>query len=393
MVYISSDGSIGKKPQSRNPLLRAKTRLLSTSPQTAIIIATIAILCSKSSFFDFGPLANGKIPATKRGPSEHWSFIENNLGFVRTMTKPLHHKTKATSKEGKKRLQDLEMMGFIDDVDFGGPDGHVAESTSLVDLEEIRVTRCSTSQSAVTAYMCGAEKALDSDAALGLYERKMWNFGTASFRGYLKCRHDQGEQNGNHRRSVYRLRIGCKDSLAGYSHAFSIVSQPDGTYFWLQSFIGHYSLSTWMKKKDDTKESGLAGVLTYDELMAKLDAVDRLMNINDWTPEANDNYLDLFNVDKTLERVSGNHGMQLKKWDPDHRLDQFTWDEACEYPLPEGYELEGKSDTDTFEHVDSSPFGDTCSALLLSSIFNHLKLATGDLTASAKDSGISGTEI
>ena len=149
----------------------------------------------------------------------------------------------------------------------------------------------------------------------------------------MECRHKQGvENNGTHHRSVFRLGVGCKDNMAGYSHAFSIVGQPDGTYYWLQSYIGHYSLSTWMKKADYGKQSSLAGVLTYDELMIKLDTVDRLMSIDSWSSQANADYLDLFNVDKDLLAASGNRGRKIKQWTEDHRLSSFVWDEACEYP-------------------------------------------------------------
>ena len=153
--------------------------------------------------------------------------------------------------------------------------------------------------------------------------RKSPNVGTNAYREYLACRFYEGVEKGSHRRSVYRLGVGCKDSMAGMSHAWIVVAQPDGTFYWLQSFISHYSLATWMKKKDSSTESGVAGVLTFDELMGKLDAIERLMSITSWTSEANRDYQDLFNVDKNLESA---------KWKEDWRLDYFSWDEACEYP-------------------------------------------------------------
>jgi hypothetical protein len=146
--------------------------------------------------------------------------------------------------------------------------------------------------------------------------------------------------------------------MAGYSHAFSIVAQPDGTFFWLQSFISHYSLATWMKKTSTSNKSGLAGHLTFDELLAKLDKIDRLMRIDDWTVQANQDYLDLFNVDKTLE-----NGGQ-KSWNIDHRLDHFIWDEACEYPLSDGYEQESKGRGDVDAQIDIPQENYHCSTLL-----------------------------
>ena len=332
-----------------------------------VSISLVAVVAIAASKLDLSPLANGKIPAAKKQPNEHWSYMKQDLTFVRSMTEGLskvsNSKTKSTSKETKKILDEHHMeMRFIQKVDFGGMDGHVAEATDMLDVEEIRVTRCSTSRSAITAYFCGADVATNQDVSLG-HDGKLHNYGTKSFRRYLECRHKQGvENNGIFHRSVFRLGVGCKDNLAGYSHAFSIVGQPDGTYYWLQSYIGHYSLSTWMKKADLGKQSTLAGVLTYDELMTKLDTVDRLMSIDSWSSQANADYLDLFNVDKNLLAASGNRGRKIKQWTEDHRLSSFVWDEACEYPDTK------KEDDHLTEEVEgedlSGSIDDECSRLL-----------------------------
>jgi len=338
MVYISADGSLSKQaPPSNNPLKKINNAIHKNPLVSISLVAVVAIAASKLDLFS--PLANGKIPAAKKQPNEHWSYIQKDLTFVRSHTEGLSKvsksKTESTSKETKKILDEHHMeMRFIEKVDFGGMDGHVAEATDMLDVEEIRVTRCSTTRSAVTAYFCGADVATNQDVSLG-NDGKLHNYGTKSFRQYLECRHEQGvENNGTFHRSVFRLGVGCKDNLAGYSHAFSIVGQPDGTYYWLQSYIGHYSLSTWMKKADLGKQSTLAGVLTFDELTNKLDTVNRLMRIESWTSQANADYLDLFNVDKDLLAASGNRGRKIKKWTEDHRLSSFVWDEACIYPVP-----------------------------------------------------------
>jgi len=260
--------------------------------------------------------------------------MQKDATFVRMMTEGLKTK-EPTTKEGGQRLKEHKTYEIMERVDFGGADGHVAEGGSF-DLETLRVTRCATTRSAITAYFCGAEVATNQDLALG-YNGKPPNVGTDSFRQYLACRHEHGLDIGTYKRAVYRLGISCKDNLAGYNHAYSIVAQPDGTYFWLQSFVGHYSLATWMQKSDITKQSGLAAHLTYDELMGKLDRIDRLMSINSWSEEANADYNDLFNVDKNLEVLIVSNGRKIKQWNSDHRLSTLTWDEACEYPLPEGF--------------------------------------------------------
>ena len=100
--------------------------------------------------------------------------------------------------------------------------------------------------SGVTAFYCGAEVATDQDVAHG-YSAKPSIYGTKSFREYLGCRHEQGKEGGTHRRSVYRIGVSCRSNNAGMNHAWSIVAQPDGTFWWLQSYINEYSLSTWMR--------------------------------------------------------------------------------------------------------------------------------------------------
>merc|ERR1712224_312211 len=116
-----------------------------------------------------------------------------------------------------------------------------------------------------------------------------------------------GYKSGNVRRSVYRLGIACQDNLAGYSHAFSIVTQPDGSYLWLQSYIKHYSLQKWMAQK--RSDGSIRGKLTFTQLMEKLNQLDRLMSINSWTEQANEDYGDLFFVNKNKEVLRQKGGM------------------------------------------------------------------------------------
>jgi hypothetical protein len=147
MVYISADGSISNDAPRSRCLSYA-----SSTPRTFITIVGI-IIAIFWKMGDFSPLSNGKVPAAKKSPTEHWNFMRDNMAFVREMTEPLHAKTKATAKEVKKVIKQYEIQRSISHIDFGGVDGHVAESGDLRDLETIRVTRCSTTRSAITAYM------------------------------------------------------------------------------------------------------------------------------------------------------------------------------------------------------------------------------------------------
>lgn len=118
----------------------------------------------------------------------------------------------------------------------------------------------------------------------------------------------------------------------------------------------------------------MAGVLTYDELIDNLDKIDRLMKIDGWTAKANDDYLDLFNVDKNLEKAGNMSPRAQQRWAPDHRLSHFTWDEACEYPLPEKYRMEGTTPLDDGDDGDEADeYYDKCSEMMLLNLFTDLE--------------------
>lgn len=355
MPHIRADGSIehGLRPGSR---LNQTTRKISDhfrglpTHWKAVGCAGVAFFCRR--FLVPNPFKNGAIPAASVPPEQHWERIAGDDLFVRTMTEHLGSSSLGSfwKKASNAKLKEIRKDSAVDDIaialgryDFGGPDGHVAEAGDWSDLKYVQGTRCSTTRSAVTAYFCGAEIAENQDAALGL-QRKMYNVGLPSFADIVACRHQQGQESGQHRRSVYRFGIGCKDSLAGYSHAFSIIAQPDGSFYWLQSFIGHYSLQQWMSKPD--------AQLSLGELQSKLGQIQRLMNITSWTEQANLDYLELFGVDKNKEKMSHHKERRSRFWEPSHRLEYFVWDEACEYPVPTSPDSESNKDNESRDIMD-----------------------------------------
>merc|ERR1712029_351926 len=102
--------------------------------------------------------------------------------------------------------------------------------------------------------------------------------------------------------------------------------------------------------------------------------IERLMKIDAWTKEANSDYLDLFNVDKNLEAARGSFGRPRKKWNTDHRLSVFSWDEACEYPLPEA----GQKRVDAKEGIGPNGMPiDHCNAALAKSSLPDLGVVAG----------------
>ena len=275
----------------------------------------------------WNPLANDRVPAASTAPEEHWSKLKGDTLLVRRMMSGI-----AASKVIDADLLDA---AAAEDVDW-------RQGTMM--MESLRVTRCATTQHAVTAYFCGARVASnelnyvmlgrddDSFATSPTYHP---NEGVGAFSDHLVCRHSQGEESGGvHKRSVYRINFFPENDELIFGHTFNIVAQPDGTFMWLQSFIGFYSLSSWLAQKDST-QSGLRGHLTLSEVLAKLDQIGALMEVESWDDEANSIYDDLFDADKSDA---------TDEWDLSHRLSTFIWDEACEYPTPDEYDANSSID-------------------------------------------------
>ena len=368
------------------------------------MVVVLAMACRR--WLNPNPLANGRIPAADISPDQHWNRILQDDAFVRTMTQHLagvHTNRQVEIKSLQRHLEhDRDINIVLGRVDFGGVDGHVAENGDWNDLEYVRGTRCSTTRSAVTAYFCGADIASNQNVGLERNQRKGYNFGVQSFADFIACRHAQGERRrGNktagagshHRRSVYRIGIGCQDSLAGYSHAFSIIAQPDGTFYWLQSFIGHYSLQKWMMQNvrptDDHGKHGIDNYtpqvhLSLDELLGKLQQVKRLMQITGWTEQANTDYYELFGVDKEKEAMDRAKPPVRSTWKADHRLETFVWDEACEYPVPSSatstaeQSVQNENDNSQEEgKTENMHDTDECIAPLLQNLLQQLKDSAG----------------
>eukprot|EP00546_Thalassionema_frauenfeldii_P003938 CAMPEP_0178922558 /NCGR_PEP_ID=MMETSP0786-20121207/16225_1 /TAXON_ID=186022 /ORGANISM="Thalassionema frauenfeldii, Strain CCMP 1798" /LENGTH=357 /DNA_ID=CAMNT_0020596945 /DNA_START=33 /DNA_END=1107 /DNA_ORIENTATION=+ len=341
MTYISANGTVHAGQQQQRPIYR-------THP---ILCGVLVAICFQNWLVGH-PLSNGRIPAAKTRAEDHWNLLAKDDTLLRRLAEYLEGKENPDNqmKEDYK-LRSREMKIMFDLVDFGGLDGHRYESGDFADMETFRGTRCSSTRSAVTAYFCGADVALNRNAALKA-NIKNNNYGVDSFREYVTCRHEEGTKTGNFTRSVFRLGIGCQEQLAGYSHAFNIIAQPDGSYLWLQSYISQYSLQQWMAQKQLLDGNRPRGKLSYDQLLAKLDTLDRIMSIDGWTDQANADYLDLFFVDKTEEAVK--NGKHPIIWKDTHRLDFFTWDEACEYSLPQ--EEEEEEETQQSPRSDPATF-------------------------------------
>jgi hypothetical protein len=135
--------------------------------------------------------------------------------------------------------------------------------------------------------------------------------------------------------------------------------------------------------------------LTLEAILAKLRQVERLMNINEWTDQANRDYYELFGVDKNKEAVRRNKSPVKIDWKRSHRLQHFSWDEACEYPLPsseaspEQQPVDAMSvDSDKQPHLSSTKDGSTFTTKQKNTITKYDKCAHDNLIRQFQRSGL-----
>jgi hypothetical protein len=131
---------------------------------------------------------------------------------------------------------------------------------------------------------------------------------------------------GAHPRWVVSISLNSAEEEAHdcVGHAFIIVGQPDGSYLWLQSFVGKYSLPAWLAHLEESTGSA---DLTYAALQRRLDLLELLEDADFWTEEVNEAYLELFNVNMDEEH-------SFEGWYSDLISLTITWQIACTFPLP-----------------------------------------------------------
>ena len=313
-------------------------------------------------------LVDGNIPAALREPHEHWQVIKSwsASSFVHDMTRQSRKRSWFRRVVLGLRSMDDELEG----TDAGGEDGHEAEELDgdvsaakpgRSFLETSRVTRCTTTNTAVVAYFCGAGVAADQDRASEGgpkgYHGGLGSEPVVAFNSTLDLIHRGGRLRGTHPRLLYRLYVSSEESPdhsrgeQGYSHVWTIVALPDGTYHWLQSFISEYSLHTWMSLLDARGAGQQPGaLLTLGDIQAKLSTLTTLFKISRWDEDANRAYLSLFNVDMR-------HGQRDKHINRDRaristqRLGSFGWDVACEYPTPTAGTIDPGSDSTSINSI------------------------------------------
>mmetsp|Transcript_27269 Transcript_27269/g.81202 ORF Transcript_27269/g.81202 Transcript_27269/m.81202 type:complete len:382 (-) Transcript_27269:192-1337(-) len=302
------------------------------SPLHKVLLAAgvlVAMLLKARS----SPFYGGAIPAASVKLGGHWDDILRHPSFTRKMCS--YTRTTPWWRGGFLSLREKSFREHVEAADIGGEHGHEPEPLDTDDnqvggAESMAVTRCTSTQFAVTAYFCGLDVAHNRDSAEDAAKAPSVIGGQGigeseidKFESWLKAMHALGEARGKHPRYVYRLGVGTEGSEAGYAHVWDIVAQPDGTFYWLQSFVGHYSLPSWMRQSDAKGERDLL----FETVLHKLEALRELFRIVAWDRAANANYLRLFNVDMDRARRVDKRETAMHQ-----RLHHFSWDLACGYP-------------------------------------------------------------
>mmetsp|Transcript_33600 Transcript_33600/g.56519 ORF Transcript_33600/g.56519 Transcript_33600/m.56519 type:complete len:353 (+) Transcript_33600:163-1221(+) len=329
MVFILPNGDVVPDNDPRANAAVANARFYDTVKKNKLLF-WLAFVTLFLVFFwkPDDPFADGPVPAAARPPTEHWGAIQRNHNFVRLFT---DHANGAGSRRGSVKTVLLGSASGIKKYayskEYGGDDGHEPEAISHEDLNTVAVTRCTSTRFAVTAYFCGLDVASNRDQS----RRESGNSTALEFEGAAALDEHLVYMHRDLQAVMYRLGIGsATPSDPPQSHVWSIVGHPDGTFHWLQSFVGHYSLQEWMTHVEKIGEKNLS----LAQLRAKLRQVQELQAVEAWTERANALYLELFHVDQSKAAQARGGGGRHEWVAEEHGLVHLTWDMACVYPLP-----------------------------------------------------------
>ena len=371
-MIILADGTIvpADDPRARGVVRRNNPMWYERLPWWVYGVALAVSL--GLAFRTFGPddLSNGHVPASDR--SDHWAKLSVS-DFVRAYTR----------NANQDQLGWLTRVRTVDETadgtgqaDYGGRDGHAPEEVDFdkSPTKAIEVTRCSSTNYAVTAYFCGDAVASNKDRHVDINTYRETIVGDQGvdllerFMGGLRDDRSGGHGDGGGRqaRTVFRFGFGpTHDTVDGepvghldIEHVWTVVALPTGEFWWLQSFIGHYSLLDWMSKpplegheeeEEEEAETGLENsssgrprsraIMGWKELRRRFDLLRVLEAPRDlWDGEADDAYAELFDVRPSKTTIQGGHTIQSKVGkDPGRwKGGSVSWDLACAWPQKGG---------------------------------------------------------
>lgn len=231
----------------------------------------------------------------------------------------------------------------------GGDYGCTPEPTEHDDFfmarETHRVTRCSTTVCALTRFMCGP--GMEVPRAQHVGARSLWGTLSSAWNASVKA-------GAMHSRIFYRVSLsvysrkaleslerdedeeeegsdGERDTgYTGLSHVWLVAALSDGSFYWLQSFIGQYSLYTWMGRKAHYH-------LTADQLHHRLTLLDRLTLTDAWDTDAEAMYKELFNVsmkehwfNDKLDPFRRGRKLKTAEFNAQEHALLVVWDKVCD---------------------------------------------------------------
>jgi hypothetical protein len=130
-------------------------------------------------------------------------------------------------------------------------------------------------------------------------------------------------------RGVYRPGpLDTASDTLSLEHVWTVVSLPNGTYYWLQSYISEYSLGEWMSKS--AREG--TNPMSWEEMKHRIQLIREVEKprLHGWDQHVNRAYETLWNVNVLTSR-QGRSGESFKGWRWERG--QVHMDLACEWPL------------------------------------------------------------
>lgn len=162
------------------------------------------------------------------------------------------------------------------------------------DLEKGGITRCATTQYAISAYFCGNEAVARQSNPGGRSSSDLKKILVGLDRlGDL----DRRPQ------AIFRCNL-HKENDESVGHTFVIYAKPDGTYSMYQSFIRHYTLRQYMAAHPERAS------MSHRTMMALLRNIQLIERASTWSADVDDAYSDLFHV-RFSSTGSGDVGAQI----------------------------------------------------------------------------------
>eukprot|EP01084_Bolivina_argentea_P314624 544958_1 len=156
-------------------------------------------------------------------------------------------------------------------------------------------TRCATTSYALINYFCGSNEIAENTKSTFYAVKHMIDNKQLNFEGnikeivldyFIKTLNDTKSS----QQSIYRLYIDQHFDKDHLGHVWVIQTLPNNTYHWYQSFIGKYTLTHWMKKKNNS-------FLNKRELLQRMELIRGIITTHRWSEKINNAYLRLFDVD------------------------------------------------------------------------------------------------